>query len=159
MFAAYTIGSRRQELQEVFKMTSLVTYRPTSILADMERALDSLFDDGFATTSGGINVDVREEDGRYVLEAELPGLSEKDIEVKVENDMLTLASKREDSREEKRNGYVLRERSTRGFSRSFVLPNDVDREHIQARLENGLLVMELPKTEAAKPRQIEVKKA
>ncbi len=148
-------------------MTSLVTYRPTSILADMERALDSLFDDGyFATTTGGVNVDVREEDGRYVLEAELPGLTEKDIEVKVENDMLTLASKSEaraasaaPSSEEKRNGYLLRERSARSFTRSFALPNDVDREHIQARLENGLLVMELPKTEAARPRQIEVKKA
>jgi HSP20 family protein len=141
-------------------MTSLVTYRPTSILADMERALDSLFDDGFfGTAGGGVNVDVREEEGRYVLEAELPGLAEKDIEVKVENDMLTLASKSENAREEKRNGYLLRERSARAFSRSFVLPKDVDREHIQARLENGLLVMELPKTEAAKPRQIEVKKA
>ncbi len=141
-------------------MTSLVTYRPTSILADMERALDSLYDDGFfVTEGGGTRVDVREEEGRYVLEADLPGLTEKDIEVKVENDMLTLAPKSESAREEKRNGYLLRERSARSFRRSFVLPADVDREHIQARLENGLLVMELPKTEAAKPRQIEVKKA
>ena len=138
-------------------MTSLVTYRPTSILADMERALDSLFDDGLISNAG-TSVDVREEDGRYILEADLPGLTEKDIEVKVENDLLTLASKAETSREEKRNGYLLRERRASPFHRSFVLPNDVDREHITARLENGLLVLELPKTEAAKPRQIEVKK-
>ena len=63
-------------------MTSLVTYRPNSILANMEQALDSLFDDGlFGTTGGSTAVDVREEEGRYVLEAELPGLSEKDIDV------------------------------------------------------------------------------
>jgi HSP20 family protein len=141
-------------------MTNLVTYRPTSILADMERAFDSLFDDGFrGAYSGGTPVDIREEDGRYVLEADLPGLTEKDIEVKVENDMLTLASKKESSSEEKRNGYLLRERRATSFHRSFVLPADVDREHIQARLENGLLQLELPKSEAAKPRQIEIKKA
>ena len=141
-------------------MNSLVTYRPTSILADMERALGSLFDDGSLGFSGGdARVDVREDEGRYVLEADLPGMSEKDVEVKVENDLLTLASKKEADREEKRNGYLLRERRASSFHRSFVLPSDVDREHIQARLENGLLVVELPKTEAAKPRQIEVKKA
>jgi HSP20 family protein len=141
-------------------MTNLVTYRPASILADMERAFDSLFDDGFhGAYSGGTPVDIREEDGRYVLEADLPGLTEKDIEVKVENDMLTLASKKESNSEEKRNGYLLRERRATSFHRSFVLPADVDREHIQARLENGLLQLELPKSEAAKPRQIEVKKA
>ncbi len=141
-------------------MNSLVTYRPTSILADMERALDTLFDDGgYGFAGGSARVDVREEEGRYVLEADLPGMTEKDVDVKVENDLLTLASKKEADREEKRNGYLLRERRTSTFHRSFVLPSDVDREHIQARLENGLLVVELPKTEAAKPRQIEVKKA
>jgi HSP20 family protein len=142
------------------QMTSLVTYRPTSILADMERALGSIFDDGSYGVSGAnARVDIREEDGRYVLEAELPGLTEKDLDVKVENDLLTLEAKSDASREEKRNGYMLRERRSQSFHRSFVLPADVDREHIEARLENGLLVLHLPKTEAAKPRQIEVKKA
>lgn len=141
-------------------MTSLVTYRPTSILADMERALDSIFDDSFyGVSASNARVDIREEDGRYVLEAELPGVTEKDLEVKVENDMLSLAAKKDEKREEKHNGYLLRERRSQSFNRSFVLPADVDREHIEARLENGLLVLHLPKTEAAKPRQIEVKKA
>ena len=140
-------------------MTSLVTYRPTSILADMERALDNLFDDGFyGTPTGNARVDIREEEGRYVLEAELPGMSEKELEVKVENDLLTLAAKKDEKREEKSNGYLLRERRAQTFHRSFVLPADVDREHIEASLENGLLVLQLPKTEASKPRQIEVKK-
>jgi HSP20 family protein len=141
-------------------MTSLVTYRPTSIFSDMERALDSFFDDGFfAAPTGNTRVDICEEDGRYVLEAELPGVSEKELDVKVENDLLSIAAKSDEKREEKRNGYLLRERRAQSFGRSFVLPADVDREHIDARLENGLLVVHLPKTEAAKPRQIEVKKA
>ncbi len=141
-------------------MTSLVTYRPNSILADMERALDSIFDDGFyGFSAGNARVDIREEDARYVLEAELPGITEKELEVKVDNDMLTLAAKKDEKREEKHNGYLLRERRSQSFNRSFVLPADVDRDHIEAKLENGLLVLHMPKTEAAKPRQIEVKKA
>ena len=140
-------------------MTSLVTYRPTSILAEMDRALDSMFDDNFfGTSAGNTRVDIREEEGRYVLEAEMPGVSEKELDVKVENDLLTLAAKSEAKREDNRNGYLLRERRAQSFHRSFVLPADVDREHIEANLENGLLVLQLPKTEASKPRQIEVKK-
>ncbi len=139
-------------------MNSLMTFSPTSIF---DSALDGFFDDAFAVGRGRSHnaVDIREEDAEYVVEAELPGLTEKDIEVKVENDMLTIASSKEASREEKKGGYLLRERRSESFRRSFVLPADVDREKIEARFENGLLVLSLPKSEAAKPKQIEVKKA
>ncbi len=138
-------------------MKSLMTYNPSSLI---DRAFDSFFDDAFAWGRSNSHraVDIREEDGAYVVEAEIPGLTEKDIEVKVENDLLTIASKKEANREEKKGGYLLKERRSESFERTFVLPADVDREKIEARFENGLLVLSLPKSEAAKPKQIEVKK-
>ena len=140
-------------------MKSLVTYRPHSLLNEMEHAFDRLFDDRALYGGSSNPVDIREEEDRYVLEAELAGLTEKDVEVKVENEILSLASRTQEEREEKQGGYLIRERRAAGFRRSFYLPKDVDREKIAARFENGLLTLELPKAEAARPRQIEVKKA
>jgi HSP20 family protein len=124
---------------------------------EMERAFGRFFED--RSTYSGVAVDIRETEDGYVVEADLPGLTEKDIDVKVENDILTLSSAREEKKEEQRNGYLMRERRSASFRRSFYLPQDIDREKIEARLENGLLTVHLHKSEAAKPRQIEVKKA
>jgi HSP20 family protein len=138
-------------------MRSLVTYRPYSLWNEMDRAFGRFFED--RSTTNGVAVDIREEEHGYVVEADLPGMTEKDIDVKVENDILTLSSVHEESKEEERNGYLMRERRSAKFRRSFYLPKDVDREKIEAKLENGLLTVHLHKSEAAKPRQIEVKKA
>ena len=67
-------------------------------------------------------VDVREQENEYLMEAELPGLAEKDIELNVEDNILTLSSKKEESKEEKKNGYLIRERCNYEFARTFVLP-------------------------------------
>jgi HSP20 family protein len=101
-------------------------------------------------------VDVREEDDRYVLEAEIPGRKEDDIDVTVNEGLLTIASKDQDQKEENREGYVLRERRTMPFSRAFHLPNDADRESIEAHYEQGVLTLVIHKREDAKPRQIRI---
>ena len=138
-------------------MRSLVTYRPYSLWNEMERSFGRFFED--RSRYSGVAVDIREVEDGYVLEADLPGLAEKDIDVKVENDILTLSSVHEEKKEEERDGYLMRERRTAGFRRSFYLAKDIDREKIEAKLENGLLTVHLHKSETAKPRQIEVKKA
>jgi HSP20 family protein len=102
-------------------------------------------------------VDVREEKDRYVLEAELPGLTEKDIEVKVEDNLLTISSKKDEKREEKRNGYLIRERRSSAFQRSFVLPTDVDKENITAQFKNGILTLDMKKLASAQPKSIPVR--
>ncbi len=102
-------------------------------------------------------VDVRELDDRYVLEAELPGMSEKDIDVKVEGNLLTISSVTNEEKDENLNGYMIRERHSNGFQRSFVLPKDVDATNISARFSNGLLTLDLQKTPEGKPRSIEIK--
>jgi len=140
-------------------MRNLVTYTPhrLSVFNDMDRLFHSFFDD---TVSHRVpSVDVREEEGRYLLEAELPGLTEKDIDVKVEDNLLTITSAQEVKQEEKKNGYLMRERRSTSFSRSFVLPKDAEKEKIEANFKNGLLTLEIPKAEQAKPRKIDVKKA
>ena len=139
-------------------MNGLVTYRPRGLrlMDSWDRLLDSFFDE---PTLRRPLVDVREEKDRYVLEAELPGLDEKDIDVKVEENLLTISSRKEDKREEKKNGYVLKERRSSSFSRSFVLPAEVDRDKISAHFDKGVLTLEMPKLPEKQPKRIEIKKS
>jgi HSP20 family molecular chaperone IbpA len=136
---------------------SIIRYRPRTMdLFNWDRVFDSFFGDSDYSV-GQPAVDVREDEDNYVVEAELPGLSEKDVEVKVENRVLTIASRKDESSEEKSDGYIRRERRHYGFKRSFSLPENVDVEKIAARFENGLLNIAVPKAAAAKPKLIEVK--
>jgi len=102
-------------------------------------------------------IDVREQDETYFLEAELPGLDEKSIEIKVEDNLLTL-SKKEVEEEKKEGKYLLKERSSLPFSRSFIIPSDVNKEEISASFGQGVLVLTMKKLEKALPREIEIKK-
>jgi HSP20 family protein len=138
---------------------NLVRYNPNSV--DLLDNVSHWFDDFFSTPSLRGNatpaVDVRETDAEFLMEVELPGLTEKDVEVKLENTLLTISSTKDEKKEEKKNGYVMRERRSTQFSRSFVLPEDVDREKIAAEFKNGILQLTFPKVPAAKPKTIEVK--
>ena len=122
-------------------------------LFNVDRWFDDIFDTGTALPA----VDVRETEDSYLMDVELPGLTEKDVDVKLENNLLTISSKKEEKKEEKKNGYLLRERRSRTFARSFVLPDEVDREKIDAQFKNGVLSIAFPKAPAAKPKTIEVK--
>lgn len=101
-------------------------------------------------------VDIHEEKDRIVITAELPGFKENEISITTENGMLTIAGERKFDKEENGKNYHRVERSYGRFARSFSLPNNVDREKIQAKFQNGLLQVELPKREDAKPRQIRI---
>ena len=101
-------------------------------------------------------VDIHEEKDRIVITAELPGFKENEISITTENGMLTVSGERKFESEENGKNYTRVERSYGRFARSFSLPNNVDREKIQARFENGLLQVELSKREDAKPRTIKI---
>jgi HSP20 family protein len=136
---------------------SIIKYRPRTLdLFNWDRVFDRYFGD-FDHSAGWPAVDVSEDDDNYLVEVELPGLSEKDVEVKVENGVLTIASRKDESREEKDEGYIRKERRHYSFSRSFSLPDNVDLEKITANFKNGLLDIAVPKAPAAKPKLIEVK--
>jgi HSP20 family protein len=138
---------------------NLIRYNPTTLnlMDNVSRWFDDFLVEPTVGRSNLPAVDVRETDSEYLMEVELPGLTEKDVEVKLDNNLLTIASAGDQKKEEKRNGYVMRERRTSHFSRSFVLPEDVEREKIAAEYKNGILQLTFPKVPAAKPKTIEVK--
>jgi HSP20 family protein len=106
-------------------------------------------------------VDVTEDDKAYKIAAELPGMSEKDIEVTVSGDTITLKGEKRQEREEKDKNRYLSERVYGAFQRSFELPEGVDRDKIAADFAKGVLTLTLPKTTEAQKQQkkIEVKPA
>lgn len=106
-------------------------------------------------------VDVTEEENAYKIAAELPGMTEKDIDVSVSGDMLVLKGEKRQEREEKEKNRYLSERSYGAFQRSFALPDGVDADKITAEFAKGVLTLTLPKTPEAQKQQkkIEVKPA
>ena len=101
-------------------------------------------------------VDIFENEGNLVLKAELPGIDPKDVDVRVENNVLTLHGERKFETEVKREQYHRVERAYGTFSRSFTLPNVVDTDKIKAEFTDGVLRVTLPQREEAKPKQISI---
>jgi len=139
---------------------NLIKYRPLNDLilgSRLDDFLDNIFDHRIWDSSSFYpDVDIKSKDNKYVLEADLPGLTEKDIDVKVENNLLTISSVKEEKKEEEKDGYILKERHGYSFTRSFVLPKDVDVKKIEAQFKNGMLNITLGKKPEAKPKKIEV---
>jgi HSP20 family protein len=147
-------------------------YRPLTLesaLTDFNRYLESFFGDdpSLAPVDRVLNrlpaVDVREKEDAYIVEAELPGYEEKDIQVHVEGGNLTIESKKEDEKERKENAkeaknstFLIRERRTSSFSRSFKLPDNADAEQVSASFKNGILTMEIKKRGEAQRRLIHI---
>ena len=102
-------------------------------------------------------VDISEDKEAIYLRAEAPGMNADQINVHVENNILTLKGERKFERDEKKETYHRVERAYGSFSRSFALPNEVDAEHIYANMKDGLLTVKIPKKGGAQPRRIEVK--
>ena len=146
--------------------------RPANLFGDFDRVLNNLFDDNRSAgqirgLSGGQrnpSVDISESKEGYVLEVELPGLSEKDVDVKIEDNKLLISSiteeaKGKDSVKTEDNNYLLKERSNFAFSRSFILPKDANAEAISASFSNGVLTINIKKSPEKQPRSIKIKAA
>ncbi len=101
-------------------------------------------------------VDISEDANQITLMAELPGFKEKDVNVELHGDVLTLSGERKHESEKKDRSFTRVERSYGQFCRSFTLPASVDRESVKATFSDGLLKLELPKKPEAKPRQIPI---
>ncbi|MDZ7780652.1 MAG: Hsp20/alpha crystallin family protein [Gemmatimonadota bacterium] len=136
-------------------------------LEDVSSRLARFFDEsplrreGDGGTSWMPAVNVSETKDNLVLTAELPGMSEDDVSVELENNVLTISGEKVEERtegsEERR--YHVWERSYGGFQRSFTLPRTVKAEEITARFDNGVLTVDLPKVAEAKGRKIEISKS
>ena len=102
-------------------------------------------------------MDVYETDEAHLVEVALPGVKPDDVKVTVEGDMLTIRGSYQHPAERNESGYVLHELREGEFSRSLTLPGEIKAEGVQAKFEDGLLKVSIPRSEAQKPRQIEVR--
>lgn len=145
---------------------ALVRYEPWNMLDQLHREMNQLFDSRMrksseddsqvATADWVPAVDIREEDNRFVIHADIPGVDAKDIEVHMENGILTIKGERKQETEEEREGYKRIERVRGNFFRRFSLPDTADAEAISAKANNGVLEVVIPKHEKQQPRRIQV---
>ena len=136
----------------------LMHWRPYNELARWSRELDELFQ-GERDNGGMVfrpPVDIEETEDSFVLHADLPGVNEQDIEVKVDDGKLLLSGKRETRSDEENHNGTYRERRFGSFFRQFSLGPNVDPSTIKATYKNGVLSVTLPKKPESKPHQIKV---
>ena len=137
---------------------------PFRELSSLQNRVNSLFQDygrsgqDELTTTGSFvpAVDVYEDEHKVTLKLEIPGVNQEDVDVRLENNTLTIRGERKFEKEEKEENFHRIERRYGSFARSFVLPNTIDTENVQAGYENGVLKIELSKRAEAKPKQIKV---
>ena len=103
------------------------------------------------------SVDVSEDDGNYIVTAELPGTKREDVTVELEDDVLTIRGEKRNERDEKKEKRRIVERTYGTFSRSFTLPSNADGERISAKFENGVLTVTIAKRPETKPRVVDIK--
>ncbi|MGQ9650396.1 MAG: Hsp20/alpha crystallin family protein [Phycisphaerae bacterium] len=130
---------------------------PSSTWSRLPRLFDDLFDETLFHAGSTLPVDVRQEGNKWVIEAEVPGIARENLNITVENGVLTISGKYAQEAKKENAEYYVRERRTGEFSRSFRLPETADSENVTAQLANGVLTLTIPTREDAKPRRIELK--
>jgi HSP20 family protein len=135
---------------------SLTHFDPLASVRLFEDAFTRMVNEPRATRPWSPAVDIYETENELVLKADLPDVDLKDIDVRVENQTLSISGERKFEQENTGKGYHRIERSYGSFMRSFAVPNSFDTEKIAADFKNGVLSVTLPKKEAAKPRQVKV---
>jgi len=137
-------------------MSTAVTLDPFHGLRLFEDAVTRLMSEPRTSRPWSPAVDILETEDALVLRADLPDVKVEDVDVRVENNTLTLSGKRNFNKDENVKGWHRIERSYGEFVRSFEVPSTVDTEKVAADYKNGVLTISLPKKEAAKPRQVKV---
>jgi HSP20 family protein len=146
---------------------ALVRWEPVRELSSLQNEMNRLFNTFFdAPTTGPGNggaarrwvpsMDLVETEDHFVLRADLPGMSEADVSIELEDNVLTLSGERKAEHEEKKEGYYRVERSFGQFRRSLTLPDGIDPEGIAATFDKGVLEVRIPKPEERKPRRVAI---
>ncbi len=146
-------------------MTLLTRWEPFRDIVTLQDRMNRLFNDQLSNFgseeslgSGSFvpAVDVYEDEQGIQLKIEVPGIDEKDIDLRLENNTLTVRGERKVEKDTKEENFRRIERRYGSFVRSFTLPNTVDAENVKAGYDKGVLSIQLPKKEAAKPKQIKI---
>jgi HSP20 family protein len=145
---------------------ALIRWEPVrelnTIQSEMNRLFNTFFD-STAPANGGATLrrwipamDLVETEDSFVLKADLPGVSEEDVHIELDDNVLTVRGERKSEQEERKQGYYRVERSTGSFARSLTLPDGVDPEAVTANFDRGVLEVQIPKPEQRKPRKVEI---
>jgi HSP20 family protein len=144
-------------------VSSITRWDTYSGLSGLQEQVNRLFESSFprrsdnsALTTWAPAVDIFETENELVVKADLPDVNEKDIDVRVENNTLTVRGERKFEEKTEKENYLRVERTYGSFSRSFSLPNTVNNEAIKADYKNGVLTVTLPKRAESKPKQVKV---
>jgi HSP20 family protein len=144
-------------------MTTIARLEPFRGFSTLQDQVNRLFNQTFQThgedsalTTWAPAVDIYETPNELVVKADLPDVNEKGIDVRVENNLLTIRGERKFEKSVSEDNYLRVERTYGAFSRSFSLPNTVNAESIAAEYKNGVLTVTLPKREESIPRQVKV---
>src|SRR6266849_10556231 len=144
-------------------MRTLTRWEPFRGATSLQDQMNRLFGDVFerageesSLTSWAPAVDIFETEHELVVKADLPDVDPKDLDIRVENKILTIRGERKFEKKVSEDKYLRVERAYRSFSRSFSLANTVNAEAIKADYQNGVLTLTIPKREEAKPKQIKV---
>jgi HSP20 family protein len=144
-------------------MTVLTRWEPFREFTTLQDRMNRLFRDSYGdpqealtTSTFAPAVDVYEDEHNITLKLEVPGIDEKDIDVRIENNTLTVHGERKFEKEEKEENFRRVERQYGSFTRSFTLPTTVDAEKVTANYDKGVLKIQLAKKAEAKPKQIKV---
>ena len=144
-------------------MSSITRWDPFHNLASLQEQVNRLFEgnlphdrDQSTLTAWAPTVDIYETEDEVVIKADLPEVAEKDIDLRVENNMLTIRCERKLEQKVKEENYLRMERSYGFFTRSFSLPNTVNTEQIHAQHNDGVLTVTLPKRAESKPKQVKI---
>ena len=146
---------------------ALIRWEPVRELSTMQSEMNRLFGTFFDSPTPGNGrrtalrgwtpaMDITENENEYVLKADLPGLSEGDVNVELDDNVLRISGERKSEHEEKTDGFYRIERTTGRFSRSLTLPEGVSADGIQANFENGVLEVHIQKPEQRKPQKVAI---
>ena len=141
---------------------ALVRYEPWSMLDQLRKEMERVVERSGAETGSVVTsdwtpaVDIKESDNAFTIIADIPGVDAKDIEVHMENGMLTIKGERESEKKEEKEGYKRVERSYGSFYRRFTMPDTANPDKIAAKSKNGVLEITIPKHEKVQPRKIAV---
>ncbi len=139
---------------------TIVRYEPWALFGRLQHQLDQAFSGTEAANVSWLpRVDVREENERFVVTADLPGVEGKDIEITADEGVLTIRGQRGSGKQTAGEGYERVERASGTFQRRFTLPESADAQAIKATHANGVLEVSIPKRPQAQPRRIEVQAA
>jgi HSP20 family protein len=145
---------------------ALIRWEPARELNTIQSEMNRLFNTFFDSPTAGNGVstarrwipamDLVEVENEYILRADLPGLSEQDVNIELQDNVLTVSGERKHEREESKEGYYRVERSSGSFSRTLTLPDGVDPDAIKASFDKGVLEVRVPKPEQRKPRKVAI---